>query len=104
MSDVVITNDPDEHRYEAHIDGELAGHLAYLLLPGDIRLVATEVRSEFGGRGVGGALVRTALDDAAADGTRRVVPVCSFVQAWIGKHPAYAPLLEYPADRGDTGV
>lgn len=104
MSDLVVTNNAAAHRYEAHLDGELVGHLDYLLLPGDLRLVATEVQPAFGGRGIGGALVRAALDDAAADGSRRVVPICSFVRVWIGKHPDYAPLLDHPANRATSGA
>ena len=31
MSDVQVTDNADEHRYEARIDGELAGFAEYLL-------------------------------------------------------------------------
>ena len=55
--------------------------------------VHTEVPPELGGKGVGSALVKGALDQVRAEGLE-VVAQCPFVKAWIGKHPAYADLLQ----------
>jgi predicted GNAT family acetyltransferase len=43
------------------------------------------------------ALARRALDDARADGSRRVLPVCPYVTWWINQHPRYAALLYDPS-------
>lgn len=93
MPDVAVTNNPDRSRYEAHLDGKLAGFAEYQLTERVIVFTHTEVDDAFAGMGVGGALVRGALDDVRASGTRRVKPVCEFVRAWIDKHPAHADLL-----------
>ncbi|MFC7573610.1 GNAT family N-acetyltransferase [Klenkia terrae] len=46
-----------------------------------------------GHHGLGGTLVRAALDDVrAAGGT--VVPQCPFVAGWIARHPEYRDLVE----------
>lgn len=53
----------------------------------------TEVDPAFAGKGVGGALARLALDDVRTQGSRKVLPLCPFIKAWIGKHPDYVPLV-----------
>lgn len=45
----------------------------------------TEVDPEFGGRGLAGILVRTALADAVDDGLT-VVPICRLFMAHLRKH------------------
>ena len=43
MSDVTVRNNPEEHRYEAVIDGELAGIAVYSLAEHRISFIHTEV-------------------------------------------------------------
>lgn len=93
MSEVKVTRNHDEDRYEAHLDGELAGLLEYQLTRDLAVLTHTEVDEAFGGRGIGGALTQFALDDIEAEGKRRVMPLCPFVKAWIGRHPEYQRLV-----------
>jgi predicted GNAT family acetyltransferase len=50
------------------------------------------VDPRFGGRGLGGILVRGALD-AARDRGLEVLPFCPFVRGWIGRHPEYRELV-----------
>ncbi len=87
---VEVTDNAERSRYEAHVDGELAGFSAYRLLGADIVFTDTEVHLE--GHGVGSALVRGALDDVRRKGTLKVVAQCPFVKAYIEKHPEYADL------------
>lgn len=93
MSDVEIRNNSAENRYEAWLDGELAGFAEYQLRPGSIVFTHTEVDDAFEGQGVGGALARGALDDVRAAGDRDVVPRCPFIKGYIDKHPEYADLV-----------
>ena len=93
MADVETSHNPAEHRYEAHLDGELAGFAAYRLAHGLVIFTHTEVDEKFEGKGVGSALARFALDDVRADGTREVLPLCPFIKGWIDKHPEYADLV-----------
>jgi predicted GNAT family acetyltransferase len=96
---VVVTRNEDEHRWEARIDGELAGFAAYQQTQELVVFTHTEVDPAFEGKGVGGALARHALDEVRADGTPRVMPLCPFIKAWIGRHPDYVPLV-YGVDAG----
>lgn len=87
-----INNNAAKHRFELDVEGHLAA--AYYKREGDvITFTHTEVPAELGGKGIGSTLVRGALDQVRAEGLK-VVPQCPFVKAWIGKHPAYADLLE----------
>jgi predicted GNAT family acetyltransferase len=101
MSDVVVTDNPEKSRYEAHVGGELAGISEYHLTKASIVFTHTEVLDAFEGHGVGSALARTALDDVRAKGERDVVPVCPFIHGWIDDHPEYADLVRRHGQDGD---
>lgn len=90
---VSVADNPDELRYELHVDGELAGWIRYSRRPGAFVLIHTDVDPRFEARGLGGRLVEGALDDLRARGLK-VVPVCPFVAGFIGRHPEYADLVE----------
>ncbi|HCB02755.1 MAG TPA: GNAT family N-acetyltransferase [Nocardioides bacterium] len=94
MSDVQVTNNEAEQRYEARVDGELAGSAYYDTADDLIVFTHTEVDDAFEGQGVGSALARAALDDVRADGRRRVIPRCPFIKGWIDRHPEYRDLLD----------
>ena len=93
MADVQTSKNESENRYEAWIDGELAGSAYYELDDKRIVFTHTEVDDKFEGKGVGSQLARFALDDVRAQGGRRVVPRCPFIRSWIQKHPDYEDLL-----------
>jgi predicted GNAT family acetyltransferase len=94
MSDAVhVTDNPGRNRYEAHLDGVLAGFAEYQLADQLIVFTHTEVDRAHEGKGVGSALARFALDDVRDHGGRRVLALCPFIKAWVLRHPAYADLL-----------
>lgn len=92
MPDISVTNNDRRHRYEATLDGAVAGFAVYRDAGGTVVFVHTEVDPAFEGRGIGGALARGALDDVRQRG-RRVVAECPFIAAWIDRHPDYQDLL-----------
>jgi predicted GNAT family acetyltransferase len=94
VSDVEVTDNEAEQRYEARVDGELAGSAYYDTADDLIVFTHTEVDDAFEGRGVGSALAKAALDDVRADGRRRVVARCPFIKGWIDRHPDYRDLLD----------
>ena len=87
---------PDDDRYEIRDGDRLLGVAAYRRDGDEIRFTHTEVDPDAEGSGVGSTLVRGALDDVRAHGLR-AVPNCSFVRAWIDRHPDYADLVDSPA-------
>ena len=89
---VEVCDNADEHRFEAYVDGELAGFSDYRARPGLIAFIHTEVDPAFEGHGVGSELIRSALDEARARGLD-VLPFCPFVNAYIKKHREYVDLV-----------
>jgi predicted GNAT family acetyltransferase len=86
-----VRNNPARTRYELDVDGHLAVAV-YTLAPGVITFVHTEVPKELGGRGVGTTLARGALEDVRRQGLKVVVR-CSFIKAFMAKHPEFNDLL-----------
>lgn len=92
MSDVQVADNHERRRYEALVDGEVAGASYYRDGDGVRVLTHTEVADEFEGRGVGSRLIAGALDDIRTRGLR-VRPLCPFAAAYVERHPEYADLV-----------
>jgi predicted GNAT family acetyltransferase len=75
--------------------------LVYRLDGERLVLTHTRVPEELGGRGLGGVLVRAAVDRAEAEGLT-VVPECTFAKGWLEKHPDDAARIsiDWPATEG----
>ena len=89
---VQVFDNPAEERYDAQVDGAVAGRAYYELQPGRIVFLHTEVDPEYEGRGIGSLLAKDALDDVRSKGLR-VVPRCPFIARYIREHPEYQDLL-----------
>ena len=89
---ITVQDNPEHRRYEAFVDGELAGHTEYYPRPDHVVFPHTVVDPEFGGQGVASTLIKAALDDMRAKGNL-IDPQCPFVRAFIDKHPDYADLV-----------
>lgn len=100
-AEVHVTDAPERSRYEAHLDGGLAGWAEYTTTPEMLVMTHTEVLPAHEGRGVGSALARYALDDVRSRGLR-VLAVCPFVLAWIRRHPGYGDLEYRSRTRADV--
>ena len=92
MTEPTVVDAPERSRFEITADGTPAGFAAYRLRDGLITFTHTEIDDAFEGRGLGGRLVRAALD-AARDRGLAVHPACPFVWSWIAKHPDYRDLV-----------
>ncbi len=89
--DVMIKNNQSAERFEIAQDGSTA-ILEYIVAGGQIKLVHTEVPEELGGRGLGGKLVKFALEHAKRNNLR-VVAHCEFAQKYIMRHKEYSSLI-----------
>ena len=91
MSDVIQNQELE--RFELVIDGELAGFSAYTLTDDTITFTHTEILQQEREHGLGGHLVREALDQVRNHTDYRVVAQCPFVARWMSEHPDYQDLL-----------
>jgi len=89
---VQVFDNPAEERYEAQVDGTVAGRSYYELEPGRIVFLHTEVDPAYEGRGIGSLLAKDSLDDVRSKGLR-VVARCPFIARYIREHPEYQDLL-----------
>ncbi|HKD97696.1 MAG TPA: GNAT family N-acetyltransferase [Micromonosporaceae bacterium] len=89
---IEVADAPEAGRYEARVDGRLAGFVEYRRRPDAVVLVHTEVLPDFEGKGVGSVLARQVLDDVRARGGK-VVPLCPFIASYIQRHQDYADLV-----------
>jgi uncharacterized protein len=90
--DLTIIDNPEARRYEARVEGQLAGWVDYGRVRTRLVAIHTEVLPEFGGRGIASALVRRVLDDARAAG-QTVTPRCPFFVSHFQRHPEDADLI-----------
>jgi uncharacterized protein len=89
--DVDIVNNEAEGRFQAEVGGRLA-FLQYNQTEGRMVLTHTEVPPELEGQGLGGKLVKAALEHARS--TRAtVVPQCPFAASYIRDHQEYQSLV-----------
>ncbi len=91
-SDISVTRNDERGRFEAIIDGEVAGFSEFELGEGRIDFTHTVVDDAYEGKGVGSTLVSQALDQVRAEGLE-VVATCEFVRSYIERHQEYADLL-----------
>lgn len=85
-----ITHAPERQRFELHIEGHTA-YEEYFHIPQGVVFAHTIVPPELGGRGIAGRIVQHALAWARQGGLQ-VRPDCSFVRAYMDKHPEYADM------------
>lgn len=89
---VTVQDNPVEHRYDALVEGDLAGFAEYVDKDGIRVFTHTEVDDAYEGKGVGSALARGALDDVRGNGGL-VRPKCEFIRSYIDRHDEYADLV-----------
>ena len=88
----MIIDNADQHRYELHVDGELAGFVQYRRRPGLIAFIHTEIDQRFEGQGLGSKLIAGVLTGARDEGVA-VLPFCPFVNGYIERHPEFSALV-----------
>lgn len=82
-----VTHNADRHQYELPTDHGTAVAV-YRQQDGARVFVHTEVPPEDEGKGIGARVVRAALEDTRRSGLK-IVPACSFVAAYVRRHPEF---------------
>jgi predicted GNAT family acetyltransferase len=86
MSDAPgVTDDHEDSRFEIEMDGSVA-ELTYRRRADRLVLIHTGVPGELAGHGLGGKLVKAAVERAAKEHLT-LVPLCPFARDWLERHP-----------------
>ena len=93
LDDIIVGDNPEASRFEATLDGTLMAVAQYERTTDRITFTHPLVAEAAEGHGVGGKLVKFALDQARAD-KLVVVPLCPFVQSYLRRHPEYRDLVQ----------
>jgi predicted GNAT family acetyltransferase len=88
---IMVRHNPQEHRFEVDVGGELSV-ADYEQRGTDMIMTHTFVPPALRGQGIAEKMVRVALEFARTE-RLRVVPACSYVAAFIKRHPEFHPLL-----------
>ncbi len=97
MASVDVRNNAEAQRYELEAEGAPA-ILEYQERSGALLRTHTEVPPALKGRGIASRLVAGTLADIRAQGLK-IVPLCSFVAAYLDRHPDDQDLLAVDAPR-----
>lgn len=87
-----VRNNEELSRYELTVTGVTA-LVTYDMREGRIALTHTEVPGALTGQGIGSALAKGTLDDIRSKGMK-VLPLCSFIEDYIKRHPEYQDLVD----------
>ena len=85
-----IQHDAKAQRFNTVVE-DVTAYVEYELAGEEMSLTHTIVPPAIGGRGIAGALVKATLEHARSEGWK-VVPQCSYADAWLRKHPQYGDL------------
>ncbi len=99
MTDELDIRDvPDARRYEARLGGRIVGWVDYGRVGTRFVAIHTEVLPDFGGRGIGSALVRRVIADVRAAG-HTITPRCPLFARHFERHPEEADIVAQPGRR-----
>jgi len=99
--DFTVRDNVDEHRFEIDVGNGLA-IAEYMLRPGRIAFIHTEVPPGHRSAGIGTALIHAGLAYARERGLK-VTPICPFFAAYFRAHHEEQDLLD-PAWREKLGL
>jgi len=93
LEEIEVIHNSQENRFEAWIDGQLS-KLDYHEDGNTIVMTHVGVPYEQRGNGVAGRITQVGLE-YAKEKSLRVIPMCSYVAAYIRRHPQYAELTKH---------
>ncbi|WP_436535996.1 GNAT family N-acetyltransferase [Actinoplanes sp. HUAS TT8] len=95
LTDVVISHDPDNRKYDALLDGDGIGIVVYEVSAGHVVITHAAVKESHRAGGVGTKLITYALDHIQTLGAPITVQ-CPVVREFIEHNPKYAHLTARP--------
>ncbi len=100
MTDIAVTRNDEDSRYEIRVGDTLAGFAEFDRRPGVVRFLHTETDPAFRGRGLAGKLTEYAVTDASRDGDA-IVPFCPYVADYLHAHEIDGVEVRWPDASGE---
>jgi len=97
LAKLEISNNKAENRFEVLLDGHLS-KLDYIQDNDTLVITHVGVHPNFRGQGLAGKLSQAGLEYAKTN-SLRVIPMCSYVAAYIRRNPQYLELTKLPDDK-----
>ena len=97
LANLEIRNNPAENRFEVLLDGRLS-KLEYIQDNDTLVITHVGVHPDLRGQGLAGKLTQTGLEYAKTN-SLRVIPMCSYVAAYIRRNPQYMELTKQTDDK-----
>ena len=91
--DIQVHHNSERQRFETKLDDRLA-YLSYTFQGSSVLFDHTFVPEEFRGKGVASVLARKGLEEARRQHWK-IVPTCSYVAAFIARHPEFGDLVSH---------
>lgn len=102
MTDITVTRNDEDSRFEIRSDDVLAGFAAFDLRPGSIRFLHTEIDPAFQGQGLASKLASEALADAVGRG-EAIVPLCPYIAKYLETHDVPGAEIRWPKSPSGHG-
>lgn len=93
LEELEVIHNPAANRFEMWIEGQLS-KLDYTENGNTIVMMHVGVPVEYRGYGAAGKITQAGLEYAKAK-SLRVIPMCSYVAAYIRSHPEYIELTRH---------
>lgn len=87
-----LADNTDKKQFEFEVEGRTA-RIEYILMGKKILLTHTEVPEELEGKGIGGKIVKLALENIESRGLK-LIPLCPFIASYIKRHREWNRVLD----------
>ena len=91
--DYLVTHIKNANRFEVLLENGQTAYLNYNEFNNSLNLSHTYVPKSFEGKGIAAAIVKFALDYARKNNLS-IIPSCSYVAAYIERHPEHRDLVK----------
>jgi predicted GNAT family acetyltransferase len=92
VTDVHVQDNPEKHRFDILVDGDVGGFAAYRVRDGRVIITHSEIDRRYRGQGLGSQLAEGTLNQLRDRGAT-VVTACPFFAKYVTEHHDWDDIL-----------